>query len=117
MIPKKAPETRMEALSRDKDGKIVLDLVASYEYKEVARLLLEYKADLWTADKYRNTLPHQVAIWGHEQVARLLLDNYGASPSTRNKLGGTALHQAAFAEGAAVVKLLIEKGVETPAVN
>lgn len=117
MILQKAPETRMEALSRDKDSKIVLDLLASYGYKEVARLLLEYKADLWTADKYGNMLPHQVAIWGHEQVAQLLLGNYGASSSARNKLRGMALHQAAFAEGAAVVKLLIEKGAETSAVN
>jgi hypothetical protein len=60
---------------------------------------------------YDSTPLHVAALWGHAEVARLLLD-HGADVNSRSKDGWTPLHYAAAFGYADVARLLLERGAD-----
>jgi ankyrin repeat protein len=60
---------------------------------------------------YCGTPLHSAAYWGHQTVAKLLLD-HGVNVDVRMHDGSTALNRASAAGHTAIVKLLIDHGAD-----
>jgi hypothetical protein len=68
-------------------------------------------ADIDERDLFGISRLEWVALMGHAEAARLLLDR-GAEVNAKNKDGSTALHSAAFLGRAEVAKVLVEAGAD-----
>ena len=85
-----------------------------------AQLLLERGVDVHAQSKLYGTALHSAAMYGKLNIVQLLLD-YGANPNAENELGRTSLHsvsrgkQASQEHGAAIARLLLERGVDVNA--
>ena len=81
---------------------------------EMARLLIEHRADVNFQDSSGSTPLQTASRRGNEAVAAVLIAN-GADVNARDPLGLTALHEAAGGGHVAVVELLIENGADVNA--
>lgn len=74
-------------------------------------------SDLNVKDEIGGNTPLMLAaIYGRHDIAEMLIDA-GADLETRNKTGGTALHQACFFCSSEIVELLLESGANSGATN
>jgi serine/threonine-protein phosphatase 6 regulatory ankyrin repeat subunit B len=85
-----------------------LHVAATFGKTEVARLLLDHKADVNAKLKDGQRPLHFAAREGHLDVVKLLLDN-GADLNAENADGFSPLHKAAKSGQAGVVRLLLDR--------
>ncbi|RYP78164.1 hypothetical protein DL769_003245 [Monosporascus sp. CRB-8-3] len=119
-------EKGADVAAQTDDGRSALYLATYLRLPEIARLLLEYGADVNQTIKKRAygydprrpyvdgvTALHQAAGNGSEEIARLLVDA-GADVNAVDKDGMTALHEAVThgCESIAIVDLLLAHGVD-----
>jgi ankyrin repeat protein len=78
--------------------------------KDVAELLLAYKADVNATNNSNETPLHLAAMGGHKDVAELLLANKANVNVRSNDRGRTPLHLAAMTGHKDVVELLLANG-------
>jgi ankyrin repeat protein len=119
-------EKGAELETKDKNGWTPLSCAAKNGHEAVVKLLLEIGAELEAVDNDGQTPLSWAAKNGYEAVVKLLLEK-GAELEAKNKYGQTPLSRASqeeeWGEGVkvsrapgyvreAVVKLLLEKGVE-----
>ncbi|KAI2709040.1 hypothetical protein CBS147332_6099 [Penicillium roqueforti] len=88
-----------------------LHFTARYGHETVAKLLLEYGANLEALDRSGSTPLGFAAAYGQENVVRLLLDN-GAKVESSDISGRTPLHSAAHYGHETVAKLLLDSGAD-----
>ena len=69
---------------------------------------------VFSKDKYGETPLHQAALWGHQDVAELLLA-IKAEVNAKDNEGQTPLHWAAFGGDKAVAELLLASKAEVNA--
>jgi hypothetical protein len=80
---------------------------------DVAKLLLDAGAAVNAATTDHHTVPLCLAAWGNPGVAALLLDRGAAIEGNGAR---TPLHTAAFADNAAVIRVLLQRGADRAAV-
>ena len=97
--------------ARDKSGQSLLELASSRGHVKVARVLLEYGADLGSQDEQNNTPLH---VAQDEEVTRLLLD-HGADANVLDIHGWTPLHLASVEGRVGAARVLLEHGVDSNA--
>ena len=90
---------------KDDEGQTPLHVAASKGHKDVAKLLMDYKADVNARKKYGDT-PLHYAAHGHKDVVELLLANK-ADVNAKDNIGYTPLHEAARNGCKDVVELLL----------
>ena len=90
--------------------------LASYGgYIDVARMLIEYGADLTAKDKTGMTPLHLASYRGHVDVTRMLIE-LGVDLTAQNNEGETPLHLASQEGGVVeVAHMLIERGADLTA--
>jgi len=93
-------------------GKTALHLAAEHGHTQCAQELLRVSsADVNATDTEGNTALHLSASHGHLAIAQLLVRN-NAAMEVPNNLGYTPLHCAVERNSLAIVRLMIEHGVE-----
>jgi ankyrin repeat protein len=98
---------------KNKGGYTALHLAAKKGHVEVAKVLLEAKADIGLASKSGKTALHYVAYYnGNLDLAKLLLDA-GANPNVLDKRKKTPLDYAVSRKNDELVELLLAKGART----
>lgn len=80
-------------------------------YTEVAKLLIEKKADVHIKDKFGETPLHSASYYGRTSIVEMLLDQ-GADINSQSNTGATPLHDASFKGQKEVVNLLISRGAK-----
>lgn len=88
-----------------------LHLAACEGYRGIAKMLIEYGADVDVSDYQGATPLILAAINGHREVAQLLLE-HGALVHKTSAHGITALHMGAMYSGSAIIQFLLEQGLE-----
>jgi ankyrin repeat protein len=78
---------------------------------EIAKLLIENKADIDTKNSDGNTPLHNACIYGYVSTVKLLIKN-GADINAKNSHGKTPLHNACIDGFVSTVKLLIKNGAD-----
>ena len=96
---------------RNRDGMTPLHIAAAYGLLDVARCLVESRADVNARDKLGNPPLHYCAYGGSRAVAELLVSR-GAEVKVRNAAGTSPLRQAVFMGRTDVAEFLLEKGAE-----
>jgi len=91
-----------------------LHATASNGKLEVARVLLEYGANVNHPDSGGRSALHIASRCSSDDFVRLLLD-HGADPSALDGSNETALHHASFDGGPGVVRLLLDHGLDVNA--
>ncbi len=102
--------------SKDNDGATPLHWAALNGHKEVAELLLAYKANVDARNNIGDTPLGAAAAYGHKDVAELLLANK-ADVGGKNNDGATPLHVAAAYGHKDVVELLLANKADVNARN
>ena len=92
------------------NGVTPLHVAAGAGHKDVAELLLAYKADVNATNNSNETPLHCAAMAGRKDVAELLLANKANVNARGNDLGWTPLHCAAKNGHKDVVELLLANG-------
>jgi cytohesin len=83
----------------------------SYDWAELADLMLDRGADIEARDHRRNTPLLRAAWQGNQRMVRFLLDR-GADPLVCDEIGQSALHFAAQNSDADVLLLLLPHGLD-----
>jgi hypothetical protein len=100
---------KVDADSKDNNGRPPLSWAAENGHEEVVKLLLEKDADPNSQD-YDGRTPLLFATdRGHEAVVRLLVKR-GADINAKDNFGATALHWAARNDHTLIMSLLLENG-------
>jgi len=81
---------------------------------DLARLLIEYGADVKAQDKYQLTSLHLAVRSGSVDLTRLLIE-HGADVTAQNGRGSTPLHVAVGKGSVDLTRLLIEHGADVTA--
>ena len=98
--------------SREKRfGQTPLYDAAQYGYKDIAELLIKYKANVNAKDKFGWTPLHAAVAEGHKEVAGLLIAK-GAKVNAKEDSGKTPLHIAARDDRKEIAELLIANGAK-----
>jgi len=93
-------------------GKTALHVAAEHGHTQCAQELLRASsADVNATDTEGNTALHLSAYHGHLTIAQLLIRN-NAAMEIPNNLGYNPLHCAVEGNSLAIVRLMIEHGVE-----
>jgi len=95
----------------DTDGRTPLHWAASTGTTDIARYLVDQKADVNRQDTMGWTALHIASSAGHLPVVRELL-GAGANVNAKNDKGITPLHYAASKSQVDIARLLIERGAE-----
>ncbi|KAK6361998.1 hypothetical protein TWF730_005702 [Orbilia blumenaviensis] len=108
----KENDAMFRLLSADKDTQAPILYAAHNGYYAEVRMLLEKGADIETQDeKFGRTALIWATQGGNKNTAQLLIDR-GANIHKRDKGGRTALSRAASSGYDAIVKSMIEKGMD-----
>ena len=91
------------------DESTPLHLALQEGHVEVARLLVERRADLGARDKDGWTPLHRASEMGHVDLARILVVD-GADLESQDKVGSTPLHRASQKNHGELARLLLEHG-------
>jgi len=97
--------------ARNPDGMTPLHIAAAYGLLDIARCLIENRADVNARDKLGNPPMHYCAYSGSRAVAELLASR-GAEVKVRNAAGMSPLRQAVSLGSKDVAEFLLEKGAE-----
>jgi len=100
-----------QASARNSDGMTPLHIAAAYGLLDIARCLIENRADVNARDKLGNPPLHYCAYSGSRAVAELLVSR-GAEVKVRNAAGISPLRQAVSFGRKEVAEFLLEKGAE-----
>lgn len=95
----------------NKKGKTPLHMAISKDNVEIARLLLENKADVNNTDRWGNTSLHLAISGGNIEITRLLLE-YKANMNKTNLIGNTPLKTAVLHKNIEITRLLLEYSAE-----
>ena len=101
-------ERNLRVDARDDDGRTSLHLAARRRAEEVAKLLLERKANVNATDENGETPLHMART---KELAKLLIDK-GASVEAKDSSGETPLHDARSLE---VIQVLVRNGADANA--
>jgi uncharacterized protein len=106
------------ANSHAADGFSPLHYAAFFDHPGIARMLLEFGADVSAvADNPMMVQPlHSAAAVGQADIVELLLE-HGADPNARQQGGFVPLHAAARNGDTAVARLLLDHGADPAAVT
>jgi len=89
-----------------------LHLACRYSDKPlIVDKLISAGADIHAQDMYGQTPMHQAAIYGKEEIIKILIEA-GAKVDHKDKSGVTPLHQAAIYGKGEVIKIFIEAGAD-----
>lgn len=102
----------MDVNTTDAQGNTLLMIAARGNNLELARFLLDNRANPNRRNRYGDTALMLATLRGHEALAKLLLDHQ-ADPNTP---GWTALHYAAFENRPQIAALLLAAGAQLNAV-
>ena len=108
--------------SQDVHSRILIDnatplhLASRYGHIEVARILLEFGADLTAQNRDWETPLHVALRDGQVEVACMLLE-FGADPTAQNENGDTLLHVASRVGQVQVAHMLLDRVADLAAQN
>jgi hypothetical protein len=105
----------MDINTTDPQGNTLLIIAVRENNSDLAKFLLENRANPYKRNRYGDTALMIAALQGLDDIAKLLL-NYKVEV---NQSGWNALHYAAFENRRAIVKMLLSAGakVDAPAPN
>jgi hypothetical protein len=89
-------------------GYTPLHFAATIGHVEIARLLLQNRADVNAKSKYGTTPLHDAAVNGHVDILHLLVEN-GADLEAQDNDGERALHEAAYSGHLPFIQELISR--------
>ena len=111
---------------KNREGRTALSFAAEYGYADIARLLLEHKADVnaqsfeireghgYKKEEGKRTPLHWAAAKGRMEVAGILCDA-GANIEARTAHDRSAVLEAAMANNISLVTFLLDKGADVNA--
>lgn len=104
---------------QQKEGKTALFVAADWDHPEVAQLLLDKGAQLFTLNKSKETPLHEAARSGRIKVLQMLLnaDDLGKCLEHRSSWGETPLWLAVHHNHPHLAQILIEKGASVHVTN
>jgi len=97
-------------------GLTPLMIAVNEKYKELIRILINYKADVNARDTAGRTVLMWAILVNNEDIIDLLIEA-GANVNMKDKIGETALMVAARNGNINIVSKLIENGAEINAIN
>ena len=98
------------------DGWTPLHEAADNGYYNMARVLVDYKADVNAKGKGGRTPLHLAVMYDHRDIVELLLAN-GADVNAKDDDGVTPLHYAAWHDYVKVTKILLAHGADVNAMD
>lgn len=93
----------------DKKGLSAVHITAINGATDIAKILIEKRADVNKVDTLKASPLHAAAAYGHENMCELLLKN-GAHVNLMEKSGLTPLHLAVMTGGTEVIRTLLHHG-------
>ena len=98
------------------EGFTALIYAAARGHKDIARVLLDYRADLDVRDSYGYNALMYAVDGGYKEILRMLLDA-GAAADLKNNSGTTALAIAVKKGREDIVQLLLDHGADMDSPN
>lgn len=101
---------------KNKDKNTLLHCAVIYKNEQMVKYLLANGASPYAVNSRQET-PLHIASFGPESIVRILLSAMERDINAKDKSGHTALHNAAIANRAECVRMLLEHGADATVVN